>query len=54
MARQPRALVLQADWTPWGREDSWAAPWVTSAGLQYMFDRFNGAKRNLTATAGMQ
>ena len=40
--------VLQADWTPWGKEDSWAAPWANlRLGLQYtMFDRFNGAKRN--------
>ncbi|MBS0554717.1 MAG: cytochrome C, partial [Proteobacteria bacterium] len=40
--------VLQADWTPWGKEDSWGAPWANlRLGLQYtMFDKFNGARRN--------
>ncbi|MBR0568236.1 cytochrome C [Azoarcus sp. L1K30] len=40
--------VLQADWTPLGKEDSWGAPWANlRLGLQYtMFDKFNGARRN--------
>lgn len=40
--------VLQADWTPWGKENSWGAPWANlRLGLQYtMFDKFNGARRN--------
>ena len=33
--------VLQADWTPWGKEESWGAPWANlRLGLQYtMFDK---------------
>lgn len=40
--------VLQADWTPWGKEESWGAPWANlRLGLQYtMFDKFNGASHN--------
>lgn len=40
--------VLQADWTPWGKEDSWGAPWANlRLGVQYtLFDKFNGARRN--------
>ena len=41
-------LTLQADWTPFGREDSWGAPWANlRLGLQYtMYDQFNGASNN--------
>ena len=29
--------ILQADWTPWGKEDSWKAPWANvRLGLQYV------------------
>lgn len=40
--------VLQADWTPWGKESSWNAPWANlRVGVQYtMYDRFNGASHN--------
>lgn len=40
--------ILQADWTPWGKENSWAAPWANlRLGLQYtLYDKFNGAKTN--------
>lgn len=36
--------ILQADWTPWGKEDSWGAPWANiRLGLQYTgYNRFNG------------
>lgn len=38
--------LLQADWTPWGKETSWGAPWANlRLGAQYtMFTKFNGAK----------
>lgn len=40
--------VLQADWTPWGKEGSWNSPWANlRVGLQYtLYDRFNGARHN--------
>lgn len=36
--------VLQADWTPWGKETSWGAPWANvRVGLQYTgYNRYNG------------
>ncbi len=39
---------LQADWTPWGKEDSWQAPWANvRVGAQYvMYQHFNGASHN--------
>ncbi len=31
-----RGYILQGDWTPWGKEDSWGAPWANMRlGLQY-------------------
>lgn len=41
-------LTLQADWTPFGKESSWRAPWANvRVGLQYtMYDKFNGAGSN--------
>lgn len=44
--------ILQADWTPWGKHDSWAAPWANlRLGVQYVgFDRFNGAKHDYDGT----
>jgi hypothetical protein len=31
-----RGYVLQGDWTPWGKESSWGAPWANvRVGLQY-------------------
>lgn len=40
--------LLQADWTPWGKEGSWGAPWANlRLGAQYsIFDKFNGASHN--------
>ena len=36
--------MLQADWTPWGKESSWGAPWANvRLGVQYTgYSRFNG------------
>jgi len=36
--------VLQADWTPWGKESSWGAPWANvRLGLQYTgYNRYMG------------
>ncbi|TWB37686.1 cytochrome C [Nitrospirillum pindoramense] len=44
--------VLQADWTPFGKTDSWAAPWVNlRLALQYTgYTQFNGASRNYDGT----
>ncbi len=38
--------ILQADWTPFGKESSWAAPWANlRLGVQYTgYSKFNGAK----------
>ncbi|MHB1213950.1 MAG: cytochrome C [Thiobacillus sp.] len=38
--------VLQADWTPFGKEASWGAPWANvRLGLQYtMYDTFDGTR----------
>jgi hypothetical protein len=43
-----RGQILQLDWTPWGKEDSWAAPWANvRLGAQYTaYSRYNGAKTN--------
>lgn len=43
-----RGQVLQLDWTPWGKEDSWMAPWANvRLGAQYTwYNRYNGAKVN--------
>ncbi len=40
--------VWQVDWTPWGKEDSWMAPYANlRLGIQYVtYDKFNGAKTN--------
>jgi hypothetical protein len=36
-ANDNRGYILQADWTPWGKESSWAAPWANArVGLQYV------------------
>jgi len=43
-----RGTILQADWTPFGQTESWAAPWVNlRLGVQYTwYDKFNGAARD--------
>lgn len=40
--------ILQADWTPFGKESSWGAPWANlRLGLQYTgYTRFNGSSDN--------
>jgi hypothetical protein len=40
--------VLQIDWTPWGKENSWARPFANARlGLQYtIYDKFDGASSN--------
>jgi hypothetical protein len=42
-----RGYTLQADWTPFGKETSWAAPWANlRVGLQYTgYQRYNGGRR---------
>jgi hypothetical protein len=43
-----RGYILQADWTPWGKEDSWMAPWANMRlGVQYTgYTKFNGSRNN--------
>ena len=40
--------IVQFDWTPFGKEDSWNAPWANlKLGLQYTrYAKYNGASRN--------
>ena len=40
--------MLQADWTPFGKEESWNAPWANlRVGLQYtMYNKFEGDSSN--------
>ena len=44
--------VLQVDWTPWGKENSWARPYANArVGLQYtIFDKFDGSSSNYDGT----
>ena len=41
--------ILQADWTPWGKENSWLSPWANvRLGLQYIgYKRFEGGSSYL-------
>jgi hypothetical protein len=43
-----RGRIVQLDWTPFGKEDSWGAPWANlRLGLQYTaYSRYNGASSN--------
>ena len=43
-----RGYVLQADWTPFGKEDSFLSPWANlRLGIQYTgYTKFNGASQN--------
>lgn len=40
--------IFQVDWTPFGKENSWNAPWANlRLGLQYtLYTKFNGAKHD--------
>lgn len=40
--------VVQADWTPFGKEDSWGNPWANlRLGVQYTaYTQYNGARRD--------
>ncbi len=40
--------TVQTDWTPWGKESSWGAPWANvRLGLQYTaYSKFNGGTTN--------
>ena len=42
------AFIVEADWIPFGKADSWAAPFANlKVGLQYtLYTRFNGGTRN--------
>lgn len=44
--------MLQADWTPWGKEDSWLAPWANMRlGIQYTgYTRYNGGSSYISGT----
>jgi hypothetical protein len=44
--------TLQADWSPFGKEGSWQAPWANlRVGLQYtMYNKFEGARTNYDGT----
>jgi hypothetical protein len=41
--------ILQTDWTPWGKESSWGAPWANvRLGVQYTgYNKFNGGSHYL-------
>jgi len=41
--------ILQGDWTPWGKESSWGAPWANvRLGVQYTgYNKFNGGSHYL-------
>ncbi len=43
-----RGEILQADWTPFGRPDSYAQPWANlRIGVQYTrYDKFNGSRND--------
>ena len=42
------AFIIEADWIPFGKDDSWARPFANlKIGLQYVaYTLFNGATRN--------
>ena len=46
--------ILQADWTPWGKESSWGAPWANvRLGVQYTgYNRYNGGSHYLDVASG--
>ena len=42
------ALIFEADWVPFGKANSWGAPWVNlKLGVQYtLYTQFNGGTSN--------
>ena len=50
-----RGYLLQADWTPWGKEASWGSPWANlRLGVQYTgYSRFNGGTHYLDDVNGV-
>jgi hypothetical protein len=42
------AFIIEADWVPFGKVDSWMAPWANlKLGIQYtIYTRFNGGSKN--------
>jgi hypothetical protein len=42
------AFILEADWVPFGKADSWASPWLNlKLGVQYtIYTQFNGGTSN--------
>ena len=42
------AFIFEADWVPFGKADSWGAPWVNlKLGAQYtLYTQFNGGTTN--------
>jgi len=43
-----KGYTVQADWTPWGKEDSWMSPYANvRVGLQYTaYSQYNGSSKN--------
>ena len=43
-----KGYTVQADWTPWGKEDSWMSPYANvRVGLQYTaYNEYNGSSKN--------
>ena len=41
-------MVIQLDWTPFGKEDSWGSPWANvRLGAQYTaYSKYNGSSSN--------
>jgi hypothetical protein len=47
-----RGFIYQADWTPWGKESSWNAPWANlRLGVQYISFKHYVSYDDATATA---
>ena len=42
------AFIIEADWMPFGKQDSWGSPWVNlKLGIQYtIYTQFNGGFKN--------
>jgi hypothetical protein len=42
------AFIIEADWVPFGKQDSWGSPWVNlKLGIQYtIYTQFNGGFKN--------